>query len=94
MVNVLAKNYNYRKLFANSEQLNFKLNQNKKIMLQKLTQIIKSSPFKSWDGFQLANGSYSETCKNGLKARITRAINFMNKTLEPLGYRLTIEKID
>jgi len=61
-------------------------------MIDKLNTIIHNSAFKYWTVMERHFG-YSEKTKGALKQRVIRAIGFLNKTLKPLGYQITIIKL-
>lgn len=61
-------------------------------MLNYITYIIKQSIFNTWIAFGVFHG-YKETDKGSLKKRMERAINFLNKTLFPLGLEVWVREI-
>jgi len=61
-------------------------------MIDKLNTIIHNSAFKYWAVLE-RNFGYAEKTKGALKQRVIRAVKFLNKTLEPLGYQITIIKL-
>ena len=61
-------------------------------MIEKLNKIVKASKFKYWVALEREFG-YSKKSKGALKARVHRAIKFLDKSLNPLGFKITIEKL-
>lgn len=59
-------------------------------MLNYISYKLKQSTFKTWVVFSLFHGQKS---KGALKQRMLRAINFLNKTLKPLGLEVWVRKI-
>ena len=59
-------------------------------MINYIDYKIKQSTFKTWVAFSLF---HSQKSKGALKQRITRAVNFLNKTLKPLGLEVWVREI-
>lgn len=60
-------------------------------MINYVSYRIKQSTFKTWVALSLFHGVNN---KSSLKQRCVRAINFLNKTLKPLGLEVWVREID
>lgn len=59
-------------------------------MINYIEYKLKQSTFKTWVAFSLFHGQKS---KGALKQRMIRTINFLNKTLKPLGLEVLVREI-
>lgn len=59
-------------------------------MIDYISYLIKQSNFKTWVALSLFHGVKN---KSSLKQRCQRAINFLNKTLKPLGLEVWVREI-
>ena len=60
-------------------------------MINYVSYKIKQSTFKTWVALSLFHGVKN---KSSLKQRCQRVINFLNKTLKPLGLEVWVREID
>lgn len=60
-------------------------------MINYISYKLKQSTFKTWVALSLFHGVKN---KSSLKQRCVRAVNYLNKTLKPIGLEIWVREID